>query len=120
MLRIFHVSAAIFCLLVASLADAHAVNYATKVWLNDKIQVTNIVKVFAYYVVSIVPFLYSIRFFNYAISVNASLQILIWFLSTVLFVSIIDRSFFGWHMVDQLLGIVLVIGLGYLAIHTQK
>ncbi len=119
MLAIFHIGFGIFCLLIASLADAHAVNYATKVWISGKFQLGNILRVFSYYLVSIIPFVYSIKFFSYELSISPSIQVLVWFLSTVLFISIIDKSFFGWNRIDQLLGILLVIGLSVLAYRTH-
>jgi hypothetical protein len=119
MMNAVHIALGIFCLLVASLADARAVAHATQSWHSDQIQIGHVIKVFAYYLVSIVPFLYSIRFFGYAVTVSPSIQVLIWFLSTVVFIAILDKSFFGWGIVNQIIGLALVIGMATLVYRTH-
>lgn len=109
----------IFCLLIASLADARAVAHATEAWKNDQIQVGHIIRVFAYYLVSIIPFLYSIRFFGYAVTVSPSIQVLLWFLSTVVFIAILDRSFLSWGGLNQVLGLMLIVGMAVLVYRTH-
>lgn len=119
MMNIIHIGLGIFCLLVASLADAKAVAYATEVWKYDHIQIDRVIRVFVYYLVSIIPFLYSIRFFGYAMTVSPSIQVLIWFLSTVVFIAILDRSFLGWGLVNQVIGLILVVGMSILVYRTH-
>lgn len=114
MSTILNITLGIFCLLIASLADARAVAHATEAWKHDQIQMNHVIRVFAYYLVSIVPFLYSIRFFGYAVTVSPSIQVLLWFLSTVVFIAIIDRTFFSWGGLNQVLGLLLVVGMAVL------
>ena len=119
MMNIINIALGIFCLLIASLADAKAVAHATEAWKYDHVQVGHVIKVFSYYIVSILPFLYSIRFFGYAMTVSPSIQVLIWFLSTVVFIAILDRSFLGWGLVNQVIGLILVVGMSILVYRTH-
>jgi hypothetical protein len=114
MLNIFNIAMGFFCLFIASLADAKAVEHATKVWLNGRVNPEHIVRVFVYYIVSITPFLYSIRFFGYATVVTPSLQVLVWFLSTIVFIAILDKSIFNWGTANQTLALLISLALATL------
>jgi hypothetical protein len=104
----------VMLLMTASLADAKAVSHAVRSWHMSKMQHVHVLSTFLFFALSVTPFVYSIRYFGMAGIISRQVQALIWFLGTILFVAILDGSFFSWKRVDQIVAGLVVAGMAWL------
>lgn len=101
-------------LLIAALADARAINHATKSWDVNQLVHMEFFLTAVYFLCSIAPFVYSIKFFQRAGISSQTLQSLLWFATTVIFISILDRTILAWSRLDQIIALLSVLSLGTL------
>ena len=116
---LLHLITGLVFLLIASLADAKAVYYAVRNWSGGKLQYMNVGMTFLFFTVSVLPFIYSVKFFGNAGILSRPIQSLIWFMGTICFVAVLDGTFFEWKKIDQLVALLIVIGMTWLVVRVN-
>lgn len=51
---------------------------------------------------------------------SAEVQSLLWFGITLIGVAIVSRDFLGWNLREQIIGVAVLIGLGWIMVQTAK
>lgn len=104
----------IFFLLIAAIADARAIYHATRCWRSGQLVNAEFWLTVMFFLASIAPFVYSIKFFQKEGITSQTLQSLLWFATTVIFISVLDKSILNWARLDQIMSLIIALSLGIL------
>lgn len=103
---------------LSGIGDSQGFVHAAKVWANDKLVWSEVGKSALGFAVGISLYWIVIKYMNTAGIAAPEIQTLIWFSITILGVAILSRNFFRWQTVDQIVGIAVLVGVGWLMVRT--
>ncbi len=103
---------------LSGIGDSQGFVHAAKVWTNDKLVWSEVGKSALGFAVGISLYWIVIKYMNTAGIAAPEIQTLIWFSITILGVAILSRNFFRWQTVDQIVGIAVLVGVGWLMVRT--
>ena len=109
-----------FLLLIAGTADAKAFLHASRVWQNGNLVSEELIKSSLSFLCSISMYIFTLKYVQKAGIVSAELQVIIWLSITLIGVGIMSGKFFQWERLDQLIAVLIVVGIGFLMIRTQN
>lgn len=104
----------VFLTVITGFADARGFMHASAMWDGGTFVPATAVRAIAYFVVGIPAYMATLYFLRRHGLVVAELQVMVWFLITVVGVALMSGRFFTWNMVDRLVAGVVVIGMIWL------
>jgi hypothetical protein len=112
--------AAVFGLTFASgLMDARAFLHAANAWPNGAFNGRVALAAILWFAGGISMYIIAVRFMQNIGVTGAALQTALWFLVTAVGIAILDGSVVQWSRLQQAVGVVVAIGLGYLVTTTK-
>jgi hypothetical protein len=103
---------------LSGLADSQGFIHASKIWVNNKWVWNEVGKSALGFAVGITLYWIVLKYMHAAGIVAPEIQTLIWFSITILGVALISRSFFRWQTIDQIVGVAVLAGVGWLLVCT--
>jgi hypothetical protein len=100
--------------LLSGFADAQGFVHASNIWLNGKLIWPEIMKSAAGFGVGIVAYWTCIKFLQDINIVSPEIQTIGWFTATIVGVAIFSGKFLHWRIADQVVGIVILLGVAWL------
>ncbi len=105
--------------LISGIADAKAFTYAAAIWQDGRLVWSVFGKSALGFLVGIGAFWLSVRYMQKLGVVTPELQTLIWFGVTLVGVAMISGRAFRWPLVDQIVGVLVLCGIGWLLARTS-
>lgn len=105
-------------MVISGLADAQGFIHASSMWQNGKLILPEVSKSVAGFGVGIVAYWICIRFLQEFNILSPEIQTIIWFTVTIIGVAIVSGKFLHWRLVDQIVGVVVVISVVWLLLRT--
>lgn len=118
MTKLFPLLLVISLTLVAGFLDSQGFFHSSQVWKNDKFITNEAIKSLFCFIVGTVLFWFSIKYLQQLGVISAEMQTIIWFVVTILGVAVASGKFFQWNIIDQAIGIGVLIGIGLLLFRT--
>ncbi len=103
---------------ISGIADSQGFSYAAAMWRDDKLVWNALFKSAAGFAVGIVTYWLIVRFLNQLHVTAPEIQTLLWFGVTLLAVAIVNGNFFRWQRIDQLVAVMVLLGIGWLLFRT--
>jgi divalent metal cation (Fe/Co/Zn/Cd) transporter len=104
--------------LISGLADAQGFVHAANIWQGGKLVWPEVIKSALGFGGGIIAYWICIRFLQDFRIVSPEIQTLGWFTATIIGVALFSGKFLHWHIVDQLVGIVVLCGVAWLLFRT--
>ena len=108
----------VFLMSMAGLADAKGFLHASKVWQNGDFILREVLNTAGSFVCSVSIYIFTLRYLEKAGIVATELQVIFWFTMTVVSVSLMSGRFFQWQPLEQIVALLVVIGIGFLMVRT--
>ena len=102
--------------LISGLADAQGFVHASNVWLNGKLIWPEVMKSASGFGLGIVAYWICIRFLQDFRIISPEIQTIGWFTATIIGVAIFSGKFFHWQIVNQIVGIAVLLGVVWLLV----
>jgi hypothetical protein len=102
--------------LLSGLGDSQGFVHASKIWKNGNIIITELMFSAIGFGFGILFYWMTLRFLEEFGIVSSEIQALGWFTVTIVGVAIINRNFFDWSLAEQLVGLALLVGIGWLIV----
>ena len=102
--------------LISGLADAQGFVHASNVWLNGKLLWPEVMKSAVGFGLGIVAYWICIRFLQDFRIISPEMQTIGWFTATIIGVAMFSGKFLQWHIVDQIVGIAVLLGVAWLLV----
>jgi hypothetical protein len=113
-MKFLSLSAMLAATLVSGLADARAFVHAARIWKEGPLQWAELGRSLLFFAIGITFFLITVRFLMTLGVRTATLQTMVWFLTTIVGVAMIGGDFQRWAWVDQAVAVVVAGGLVWL------
>ena len=111
----------IFVLIVLSgFADSLGFVYAAKVWQKDTLSWIDFGKSALGWGLGISLYVVSLKFMARAGITSAEMQTIVWFAMTIIGVVIFSGKFLSWPRLEQLVAVLVLVGLGWLLARTGE
>lgn len=104
--------------LISGFGDSRGFLYSAKIWQGDRLIFNEVFKSAAGFLLGIVSYWFAIKFLQQIGIVSAEMQTLLWFFVTIVGVAIASGQFVRWELTNQIIGVVILIGLGLLIFRT--
>ena len=102
--------------LISGLADTQGFVHASNVWLNGKLIWPEVIKSALGFGLGIVAYWICIRFLQDFRIISPEIQTVGWFAATIIGMAIFSGKFLHWQIVDQIVGIAVLLGLAWLLV----
>ncbi len=102
--------------LISGLADAQGFVHASNIWLNGKLIWPEVIKSASGFGLGIVSYWICIRFLQDFRIISPEIQTIGWFTATIIGVAIFSGKFFHWQIVNQIVGIAVLLGVVWLLV----
>ena len=103
---------------LTGLADSQGFLHSSNVWKNGKFIWYEAVKSLIGFGVGIVFFWFAIKYMQKIGIVSTEIQTTIWFAVTIIGVAFVSGKFFQWNLSNQLISILVLLGIGILIFRT--
>jgi regulator of replication initiation timing len=100
--------------LLSGVADAQGFVHASQVWLHGKLVWPEVMKSAVGFGGGMVAYWLCIRFLQALRILSPEMQTLGWFTATIIGVALFSGTFWRWHLVDQLVGTAVLLGMAWL------
>jgi hypothetical protein len=100
--------------LFSGFADAQGFVHASKVWLNGKPIWPELIQSASGFGLGIVAYWICIRFLQDFKIISPEIQTVGWFIVTIIGVAIFSGKFLHWPIVNQIIGIAVLLGMVWL------
>jgi hypothetical protein len=117
-MRMSPVSLAIITVLTlfTGFADAKGFVYASAVWETGRFAPAMALKAAAFFMAGIPPYLLALYFLRRQGVVVAELQVMVWFVVTIVGVAVMNGRFFSWGMTDRMVAGLVLAGMLWLMV----
>src|SRR3978361_215206 len=106
--------------LLSAVADAQGFLHASRIWDGQRLVWPEIGKSAVGYVVGFTIYWGAVIVFEH-IGVHApEVQTVIWFVFTIIGVGVLSGRFLQWQMLEQAIGVAVLIGLTFLLVRTAE
>lgn len=102
--------------LISGLADAQGFVHASNIWLNGKLIWPEVIKSASGFGLGIVAYWICIKFLQDFRIISPEIQTIGWFTATIIGVAIFSGKFFHWQIVNQIVGIAVLLGVVWLLV----
>ena len=111
----------VFVLMVLSgFADSLGFVYAAKIWNDEQVSWIDVGKSALGWATGITFYVFSLRYMARAGVTSAEIQTVIWFAMTIIGVVIFSGKFFNWPRLEQIVAVLVLVGLGWLLVRTGE
>jgi hypothetical protein len=100
--------------LISGFADAQGFIHASKAWLNGKLIWPELMQSASGFGLGIVAYWICIRFLQDFKIISPEIQTVGWFTVTIIGVAIFSGKFLHWPIVEQIVGIAVLLGMAWL------
>jgi hypothetical protein len=100
--------------LFSGIADAQGFIHASKIWHEGKLVWGELGKSASGFVLGIASYWLSLRYMRQLGVVTPELQTLTWFAVTLTGVALVSGKIFKWPLVDQMVALVVLLGVAFL------
>ena len=100
--------------------DSLAFSYASGMWKNGRLVTSEATKAAGSFAIGIALYFGAVRYLSEAGVVFAEIQTLIWFGVTIIGVALLHGRFFQWQLLDQVVAVSVLLGLGWLISRTAS
>jgi hypothetical protein len=104
--------------LISGFGDAQGFVHASRLWQGGRLVWPELAKSAAGFGVGIVTFWLSVRYMTQAGVVSTEIQAALWFSMAIIGVAIASGRFLQWQRSDQVVAVVVLLGLGWLVFRT--
>jgi hypothetical protein len=104
--------------LISGFGDAQGFVHAARVWQGGRLVWPELAKSAAGFAVGIASFWLSVRYMGQLGVVSPEIQALLWFSMAMIGVALASGRFLQWQRVDQMIGLLVLLGLGWLVFRT--
>jgi hypothetical protein len=101
---------------VSGIADAFGGLHASRVWRDNAIDVRELGLSAIGFAIGIGVYYIAVRFMRQAGIVTPEIQTTLWFIVMVVGLAILNGAFLRWELVDQVVAIAVIAGIGWLSI----
>lgn len=109
----------VFISLLSGWADSRGFLYASEIWHGDKLVVYQLFKSALGFSAGIGLYWLVVKYLN-QLGVGApEIQSIIWFSVVIIGIALSSGRFFAWPLIDQLVGLIVVFGIGWLTVRTS-
>ena len=98
--------------------DALAFSYAAGMWRDGRLVGSAAAKASSSFVCGIALYFGAVRYLSEAGIVLAEIQTLLWFGVTIIGVAVLHGRFFQWQLLEQIVAVNVLLGLGWLISRT--
>ncbi len=112
-------SLVLFFTVLSGVADGQGFLHASRVWAAGRPVPLEMLKSAAGYIVGAVCYWFAIRYLNRLAAISPEVQTLGWFAATIIGVALFSGGVFKWRPGDWLLGLAVMIGVGWLMVRTS-
>jgi divalent metal cation (Fe/Co/Zn/Cd) transporter len=116
--QIFSIIAIIVLTVLSGLTDAQGAVSASRMWQNGQLVPGELARASFFFAVGIALFFVAIRFMQQVGIVSAEIQSALWYSVVIVGIALISRAFFRWNIVDQIVALVVLGGILWLAVRT--
>jgi len=106
--------------LLSGIADAQGFLHAAKIWQDGKLVWAELGKSATGFGIGIGSYWLSLRYMKALGVVTPEVQTLTWFTVTLVGVALINGKIFKWPLIDQLVALVVLLGVGFLLVRTGE
>ncbi len=117
--RLFSILAIIGLTLASGLADAQGAIWASRIWDNNRFNLDALLRASLGFAVGVGLFFITIRFFRQVGIVSPEIQTAIYLGGMLISVALFSRTFFRWSPVDQVVALIVLAGIIWLAVRTE-
>lgn len=103
---------------ISGFSDAQGVIYAANVWQQGQLAWDALGKSALGFSIGITTYWIAIRFMKEVGIVSPEIQTTIWFGVMVVGVALISGSFFKWRLPEQIIAVLVIVGIGWLSVRT--
>ena len=107
-------------IVLSGFADSLGFVYAAKVWQKDVLSWADLGKSALGWWVGITLYVLSLRFMARMGVTSAEIQTIVWFAMTIIGVVIFSGRFLSWPRLEQMVAILVLVGLGWLLARTGE
>jgi hypothetical protein len=104
--------------LISGFGDAQGFVHASRVWQADRLIWPELTKSAAGFAVGILSFWLSVRYMGQLGVISPEIQATLWFTTAIIGVALASGRFRQWPRLDQLVALLVLLGLGYLVFRT--
>ncbi|OGK11882.1 hypothetical protein A2954_05880 [Candidatus Roizmanbacteria bacterium RIFCSPLOWO2_01_FULL_37_12] len=104
--------------ILSGIADSQGFLHASIVWKSGKFIWKEAGKSLASFIIGIIIYWFAIKYMQRAGLKSAEIQTSIWFAITIIGVAFVSGKFFQWNISNQLISILVLIGIGILIFRT--
>jgi hypothetical protein len=104
--------------LISGIGDSQGFVHAARMWQDCKVVWIEFGRSAVGFGVGIAAYWVAARYLNEFGVLSAETQTLIWFGVTILGVALASGKFIRWQTIDQLVAVVVLLGIGWLMFHT--
>lgn len=105
---------------ITGLADSQGFVHAAKVWEKGHFISPEAIKSAVAIIIGLVSYWLLIKFMQQYGIFSAEIQILIWFVVTIIGVALFSGKIFQWTVLDQAIALITLFGIGALIIRTHS
>ncbi|MGE0113403.1 MAG: hypothetical protein AB7T07_00750 [Steroidobacteraceae bacterium] len=105
-------------MVLSGFADSLGFFHAAKVWQGDAISWSELGKSALGWGSGIALYVFSLRFMARLGVTSAEIQTAVWFAMTIIGVVVFSGRFFSWQRLDQVVAVLVLLGLGWLLVRT--
>ena len=103
---------------LSGLGDSQGFLHAAKIWRDGKLIWEELVKSALGFTFGIILYWIAIRFLQQFGIFSAETQTILWFGITLIGIAIFSGKFFRWALIDQIVAIAVLAGIGWLLLRT--
>ena len=104
--------------LISGIGDSQGFIHAAKLWQNGRIVWNEFGKSALGFGVGISTYWLAVRYLSEFGVLSPETQTLIWFGTTIVGVALISGKFLRWQTIDQIVAVVILLGIGWLLFRT--
>ena len=105
--------------IISGVCDSLGFTHAAAIWKDDQVQWREVALSAYGFAAGISIYWYTVRYFLALGVVSAELQTLIWFASTLIGVACLSGRFPQWRTIDQLVAMLVLLGIGWLLVRVE-
>jgi hypothetical protein len=105
--------------LVAGIADSQGFIHAADVWSADAVRWPEVGKSALGFTAGVALYIFALRYLMRAGIVAPEVQTALWFGVAIIGVAAISRRVLFWSRWDQLIGLAVLLGIGWLSLRTE-
>ena len=103
---------------ITAYGDSRGFVYGSAAWKNGTISMIDAVKSLSGFAVGAIGFIMMVKYLNRLNLETPEILTLVWFAATIILVAVASGKFLAWPKLDQLVAVMIIVGLGYLVYRT--